>query len=87
MWLKNLADDKTRLKKMALASPHAEILSMRCNPPRSLLGPAEVLQRKPGVPYLSHVDDLVTPELHNIDVVGARATARRRHGAAGLWVA
>lgn len=48
-----------------------------------MLGPAEILHREAGVPYLGHVNDLVTLELHDIDVVGARATARRRNRAAG----
>src|SRR5215470_7321183 len=35
------------------------------------------------MPYLGHVDDLVTLELHDIDVVGASTTSRRRNRAAG----
>src|SRR5262249_19711258 len=43
------------------------------------LGPAEFFHGQPSMPYLGHVDDLVTFELHDIDVVGARLTSRRRN--------
>src|SRR5262249_24633984 len=39
--------------------------------------------RQPSMPYFGHVDDLVTIELHDIDVVGASTTSRRRNRAAG----
>src|SRR5262249_41800555 len=34
-------------------------------------------------PYFGHVDDLVTLELHDIDVVGASTVSRRRNRATG----
>jgi hypothetical protein len=55
--------------------------------PRLMLGPAELLHRQAGMPYLGHVDDLVTLELHDIDVVGI---VRRPVGGTGppapVWV-
>ena len=46
------------------------------------LGPAEFLHGQTGMPYLGHMDDFVTFELHHIDVVGAHPTSRRRNRAA-----
>src|SRR5215472_9690262 len=44
--------------------------------------PAEFLHGPAGVPDFCHVPDLVAGEIHDIDVIGGRALAGRRAGAA-----
>ena len=41
-----------------------------------ILQPAEFLQGQSGVPDFCHVDDLVAFKLHDVDVIGARASSR-----------
>lgn len=52
----------------------------------NLLRPAEVLQRQSDVPYFGHVRDLVTFELHHVDVIRSRSPAgwRNRPALAGM---
>ncbi len=50
------------------------------------LKPAEILEREPGVSNLGHVSDLVTLELHDVNIVGARTPTRRRNRAAWTCV-
>ena len=41
-----------------------------------ILQPAEFLQGQSGVPDFCHVDDLVAFKLHDVNVIGARASSR-----------
>src|SRR5215469_2240548 len=52
----------------------------------NLLSPAEVLQRQTGVPYFGHVRDLVTFELHHVDVIRSDSPPswRNRPALAGM---
>jgi len=47
----------------------------------TILGPTEFLHSPRCIPYLSHMPDFITIELHNVDVIARRPLAGGRAGA------